>query len=360
MEIHVDDRERAVITHIEGVKSETIKYQVKRLTVGDYAIIYRNYIMIIIERKTWADLAASMRDGRKANINKMISARDRSGCQLMYLIEGDPCPKHTKKYCRMPVKNLRAHLDHIAFRDGIHLMHTLNEKGTAERLFELARNITTIKPSMLTEIDHIIDEKKSKNNADAEPNTSCNNADAEPNTSCNNADAEPNTSCNNADAEPNVDQSTILTEKQLSTVSTQEQLLMCLPSIGSVISTVMAESGITLIKLYNDLTYEEVARLKYPTGNSVGLVKAKKICGNRNHMNSESISSKKIQVRILSAIPLISKKTAVTILETFTFKSIMEGNVDITRLKYITRGKSKLGPKAATNILTNLLNKTIS
>jgi ERCC4-type nuclease len=335
MEIHIDDRERAVITHIEDVHSETIKYQVKRLTVGDYAIMYRNYIMIIIERKTWPDLAASMRDGRKANINKMIDARERSGCQLVYLIEGDPCPRSTKKYCRMPVKNMRSHLDHIAFRDGIHFVYTLNEKGTAERLFELARNLTTIKPSMLTEIDDIIADTSSNAKTDDKDSGKCDT---------------PNTA---------VDQSTILTEKQVSAVSVQEQLLMCLPSIGSVVATVMAEAGITLVKLYNGLTDEEVARLKYPTGNSVGLAKAKKICGNRKHMKSKSILSKKVQSRILSSIPLISKKTSSTILETVTFESIMEGNVDVTLLKDITRGKGKLGPKAAANILTNLLNKTI-
>ena len=336
MEIHIDDRERAVITHVEDVHEDAIKYVVKRLTVGDYAIMYRGYIMIIIERKTWSDLASSLRDGRSNNINKLLSVRERSGCQLVYLIEGEPCPRPTKKFSRMPAKNLRARLDHIAFRDGIHMVYTLNEKGTAERLFSLAKNLSTIKPSMLTEIDELIiskEEKKAKETTGGDEETTTTTTTT-------------------------TDQATMLTEKQESRVSVQEQLLMCLPSIGSVVATVMAESGISLLDIYNDLDENTLARLKYPTGNAIGLKKAQKICTNKKHMTSQSIASKKVQVRLLSAVPLISKKTAETILETVEFQNIMDGGVDVDLLKDISRGKSKLGQKASSNIISYLLNKS--
>jgi Holliday junction resolvasome RuvABC DNA-binding subunit len=150
----------------------------------------------------------------------------------------------------------------------------------------------------------------------------------------------------------------MLTEKQESRVSVQEQLLMCLPSIGSVVATVMAESGISLLDIYNDLDENTLARLKYPTGNAIGLKKAQKICTNKKHMTSQSIASKKVQVRLLSAVPLISKKTAETILETVEFQNIMDGGVDVDLLKDISRGKSKLGQKASSNIISYLLNKS--
>lgn len=325
MELYVDDRERAVITHIENVHVDDIKYKVKRMTVGDYAIIYRDYIMIIIERKTWADLASSLRDGRASNINKLLKTRETTGCQLVYLIEGNPCPRPSQLYARMPVKNLRAHLDHIAFRDGIHLVYTLNQAGTAQRLFELAKNLASIRPSMLKEIDDIISEKANTDETKLETDET--------------------------------DETNLLTAKQESSVSVQEQLLQCLPSVGSVVATVMAEAGITLLSLYNVIVPESLARYKYPTGNSIGLSKARRICGNRKHMIDTTIASKKVQVRILSAIPLIRKNTAEVILQTVSFSSIMDGAIDIEALKNIQRGKTKLGKKAASNIISSLLNQ---
>lgn len=330
MELWVDDRERAVITHIENAHVDTIKFVVKRMTVGDYAITYRGYIMLIIERKTWADLASSLRDGRASNINKLIKTRDAAGCQLVYLIEGNPCPRPSQRYARMPIKNLRAHLDHIAFRDGIHLVYTLNQSGTAARLFELAKNLASIKPSLLTEIDDLISE------ASASATTSTSTTE---------------------ETKEEALETTLLTAKQESSVRVQEQLLQCLPSIGCVVATVMAEAGITLLSVYGGITPESLARHKYPTGNSIGLSKARKICNNSKHLTGETQENKKVQIRILAAIPLISKKTAELILQHVSFSSIMSDSVNVDTLKDINRGKTKLGKKAARNIINSLLNR---
>jgi len=71
MEIIVDDRERAIVQYMQQYSDELhINFKVKRLEVGDYAIVYKNHIICTIERKTWIDLAAIMRDGRKENVNK--------------------------------------------------------------------------------------------------------------------------------------------------------------------------------------------------------------------------------------------------------------------------------------------------
>src|SRR5271163_4715793 len=105
MELIVDDRERAVTGFLEDLSHTFhINYKIKRLEVGDYSIIYKNHIMIIIERKTWADLASSLRDGRSANINKLIALREATGCQVCYLIEGDAFPNPNSLVQRMPYK----------------------------------------------------------------------------------------------------------------------------------------------------------------------------------------------------------------------------------------------------------------
>lgn len=166
MEIIVDDREHSVIPYLADQSADfNIDYKIQRNEVGDYAIVYREHIMIVIERKSWADLSASMRDGRKANLAKLINLRESTGCQIAYLIEGDPLPRPTKLIGRIPAKNLRAHLDHIAFRDGVHMVYSRSMEDSAFRLFELAQNLCTIKPSMFTEIDDLIVEKqKTKTN----------------------------------------------------------------------------------------------------------------------------------------------------------------------------------------------------
>jgi ERCC4-type nuclease len=319
MEIVVDDRERAVSPFFEDLShSEHIQYSTKRLEVGDYAICYRNFIMIIIERKTWADLAASLRDGRKANIQKLIALRESTGCQIVYLIEGDPCIKQSKMVSRIPAKNLRAHIDHIAFRDGIHMIYAYDQQGSAERIFELARNYCSIKPSPFLDVDEIIGGDIDSSNQQ------------------------------------------LLTDKSINdakTLSIQEQLLQCLPGVGSIVSNILAENDISLYTLYHETcSVEDVAILKYPTGGSIGLEKARKICAVKKLFMSESEKSKKIQIRILSTIPLISKATASTILENVTLASILDGTTSVEDLEKIHRSeKSMLGNKAASNIIAHLM-----
>ena len=43
-------------------------------------------ILFVIERKTWTDLASSLRDGRKENNKKLLKIREETKCQLIYLI----------------------------------------------------------------------------------------------------------------------------------------------------------------------------------------------------------------------------------------------------------------------------------
>lgn len=313
MEIIVDDRERSIVSYLEDASHKyNINYSVQRNQVGDYAIVYKGYILLIIERKTWSDLAASMRDGRKHNIQKLLTAREKTGCQLAYLIEGDATPKPDKKIGRFPVKNLRAHLDHLAFRDGIHMIYSKNEEYTAIRLFELAQNYMTLK-DVIKEIDEM---------------------------------------------ENNGEEKDTLTEKISCSPAINEQILRCIPGVGSVISATLAENNISLHSLYHQKhTSEEIASIKYPTGAMIGMEKGIKIAeGTKKIIDSNSAINKKIKIRILTTIPLISKSTAEKILAEIEMSSLLNGEVDIDTLSSIKRTeKSKLGQKAAENILKYLL-----
>lgn len=343
MELIIDDRERAVIEYLEDLSHDFhIDYKVERLLVGDYALVYKGHIMHIIERKTLSDLAASLRDGRKDNINKLINVRESTGCQLSYLIEGKQFPNPNELFHRIPYKNLRAHLDHIAYRDGIHMLYTKDQQHTAYRLFEFAKNFSTIKPSPFDEIELLI---KNKESANEHANVT--------------EKIGGDISKSNQDTVGNQSK---LKEKQPSQININEQLLRCIPGVGHVISTLLAEDGISLYTLYHSKhSVEDIARYKFNTGASIGIEKAKKIYDSRRYLTGDSQLAKKIQLRILSTIPGISITTAKKILEVIHLKDIFSGNVTQESLKSIPRTeKTTLGEKASNSIITHLIPQIVN
>lgn len=319
MEIIIDDREKAVFPYLEDASHKyLINYKIQRNEVGDYAICYAGYILMIIERKTWEDLSASMRDGRKNNIQKLLAVREKTGCQIAYLIEGNATPPFDKKYGRLPLKNLRAHLDHLAVRDGVHMIYSKDLEYTANRLFELAVNYSTVK-EMLARIDEL----ETKTGGD------------------------------------DVKESAELVTKQNtaeSKITINEQILRALPGVGSIISSVLAENGVDVYQLYYEPDAETLASYKYTTGASIGLTKANKIvAGVKKTFTSESEVSHKARLRILSCIPLISKATADKILDEINLLDIVDGSVTVDELAAFKKTeKLKLGMKAASNIVKYL------
>ncbi len=143
--ILVDDRERKIIPEFDSCPNKTsIVIKVERINIGDYAFYYKNKLLVCIERKSWVDLAASMTDGRKENVDNLLYARKESGCAIVYLIEGTSYPTNRKMLpkIRIPFKALRSHLDHLALR-GIIIIYSRNYNDTAHRILDFAENFTT-------------------------------------------------------------------------------------------------------------------------------------------------------------------------------------------------------------------------
>jgi ERCC4-type nuclease len=147
-----DDRESRVIPHLHKYDKKKIPdgsiliIKTDRLTVGDYAILdSRENILFVIERKSWKDLSASIRDGRKKNINKLKEVRSEyPWVQIFYLIEGKSRYKSDHKVSRIPFANLESHLDHIAVRDNIKIIFSRHPEDSAERLYRFIVNYTTL------------------------------------------------------------------------------------------------------------------------------------------------------------------------------------------------------------------------
>ena len=159
--LRADKREirSGIIADINKLRSEdsivpASKYEFieEVLTVGDYVIDCGNYVLII-ERKSIADLAASIMDRRiYENHPKLTEAKQTAidcgqKCQVMYLIEGRQFrpdgPK--ERYAGLLTSSLRAKIDHLQMEDGCLIEWTSNQKHTAMRLLELGKNMMTIK-----------------------------------------------------------------------------------------------------------------------------------------------------------------------------------------------------------------------
>ena len=147
MELMIDDRERGVIKHIEalgatGRHPPGFKYTVKRLTVGDYAFVLNEQVVVIIERKSLHDLASSIQDGRMENNNKLLEAQRVSKCQIIYLIEGPLCNSMERRWGRLPFKCLQGKLDRLMLKYDLHVLWTQDEYHSACRLVGLEKVLT--------------------------------------------------------------------------------------------------------------------------------------------------------------------------------------------------------------------------
>lgn len=138
MELVVDDRERAVIIYL----SKIIKVKVERITVGDYAYVYKGKVIVIVERKSLEDLASSIKDGRMENNNKLLEAQKKHGCQILYIVEGYAYPNLEKRIGRIPYKCLQGKLDSLLFRHNIKIIWTKDCEHTAKRLAGLTETFT--------------------------------------------------------------------------------------------------------------------------------------------------------------------------------------------------------------------------
>lgn len=137
-----DTREMQVMKnkdHLAGVN-----YEIKQITHGDYNIIYDNKLIMTIERKSLTDYAASIRDGRHENFKKLIELRSKTGCRIVYIIEGDAFPAPTTKYARIPYANIQSSIFHFMMRDGFQFIYTKDSVHTAQTLRALMASMNTL------------------------------------------------------------------------------------------------------------------------------------------------------------------------------------------------------------------------
>jgi len=141
-------RENAVSLFIRDFLSPALVVE-EQITVGDFMICVKDpagkiIVLASIERKTHADLAASICDGRYGNREKMRKLREASGCRLFYLIEGaafvPPDRPVGKRGSRMKHGALQSTVDSLVIRDGVTMLYAPDAQASAELL---ARYVTS-------------------------------------------------------------------------------------------------------------------------------------------------------------------------------------------------------------------------
>ena len=277
-----------------------INIETKQITVGDYAICCNNNIKVIIERKTWKDLADTIKNPqRRSNHLKLLELRNKINCTIVYIIEGITHPSETRKFNRVPYKNLRAYLDHLIFKDNCHIVHTESIEHTALRIIQLCHSYMTIK----SQTDNTADE-----NQDTESYVV--NTDIQ--------------EVNEIDEINNTDLIQKHTQQTLDIV--YEKLWLCISGV-TCISYPIISKLYTLKQLINGVSSESIAILKYPSNISIGKSRADQIIN--------SIKLKSTHIKMLSSINGITKQTATNILSQKTMQELI--NMDKKEISELTK-----------------------
>jgi ERCC4-type nuclease len=148
-----DTRERAVFDTLrQSLDKDMIELRSVQINTGDYLICVGESdgdtgeectILACVERKSLNDYAASIKDGRHANKQKLIDLRAETNCAIFYIVEGAITPSESTKFNRIPYKNIESSIFNLMVRDSIHVIRTKDINGTADALLKLSRAYNT-------------------------------------------------------------------------------------------------------------------------------------------------------------------------------------------------------------------------
>jgi len=136
-----DARERSVLCH-DHILGE-IAYQVLQITTADYVICAPNgNILCAIERKSLKDYAASLKDGRSENKQKLIDLRTEKRCKIFYIIEGPAHPSADTMFCGIRYRNIQSSIFHLMM-DDISIIPTSDTLDTARTLVAFVQSMNS-------------------------------------------------------------------------------------------------------------------------------------------------------------------------------------------------------------------------
>jgi ERCC4-type nuclease len=300
--IAIDDREHVIVEEFRRSASG-IPFAVKRLNAGDFAVFYREHLLIVLERKTWADLAATIKDAdRRNNYKDMLKLRETSGCYVGYLIEGKQYPNPKSSVGHMEYSSLIAHLDHRMMEDQMLIFYCKDPEHCVERIYAIIKNYQTMKSNRIKEINDLVEGGETK------------------------------------------ESQKIFAPKVKSDDAVVYKMYEAVRGITDKTATLLIDAKITLQDIIlGKVAAQDIAALRYPSGAILGDKRAANITQiSKTHLKS----SVDTFVKILSRIPTITKTTAEKLLETYHITTLM--CIDPLELaKFPKTDKAVIGKKSA-------------
>lgn len=328
--------------------------------VGDYTILLptrdnptKSLIAAIFERKTWKDLAASIKDQRTlhqhANMEKI---REEKGCHIYYIIEGVLAYQDSTPVCRIPFKNLQAKTRSMSIK-GVHFFQTKDSEATAHFLVNISRDLARLyKQSQihfdLQEQPHITPEAillrdirlarmRYLNSIPPSATPSDINTDLtkllDDLIETTNIYTQPLETFEEAPT-PATDLD-ILTDLKSKIIKSNMDVLMnmwcSIPKVSSKSAPVLIENIDIKDLVCNGLTIlDKISSLKYQSGTSVGIKRAESIIQIAYTGDDHSLQqlAQTISKDVLSQVPMLSKNVATLILDNISLKKICQRILD--------------------------------
>ncbi len=142
-----DHRERAVTIH--HTEWASIRHKIAEYNIGDYAIVDpTGRLLVIFERKTLEDFAASFKDGRHENRQKLAAVSAKTGCRVVYIIEHANWPRQSDTYGHIPYRAIESAIFHLVVRDGVCVLRTRDTLDTAQTLARFVHSCDTVYQSL--------------------------------------------------------------------------------------------------------------------------------------------------------------------------------------------------------------------
>lgn len=133
--IKFDNREKELIKILQNNGFDII---LENLDLGDiqFLDLTTKEIFIIIERKTFSDLSASIKDGRYKEQKERLKYSLKKSVRKIILIEGDDITKFT-----LPEKTFQSIIINTMIRDNMHIHITKSKEETIEFIENIICNI---------------------------------------------------------------------------------------------------------------------------------------------------------------------------------------------------------------------------
>lgn len=140
-----DVRERWFF-EVEGIEEEV---ESRSLPLGDFVIDINGFVAVLVERKTMADLWASIRDSRhREQLGRLRQARE-AGVRVIYLIEGSL----SQWADEVERRSVRTAFTNIMLRDGIPVWFTLSPSESRDALMDMATRVASHPEWITTSVD---------------------------------------------------------------------------------------------------------------------------------------------------------------------------------------------------------------